>query len=356
MCALRTHLIFCPERFARRGQFAPTRDLLGLMRHHISIVIVNFRTPKLVVGCLESLLGELNELDARVVIVDNNSGDDSIGRIAAWLAENDSGGKALLIEARHNGGFAAGNNLGIRRLEAEHYLLLNSDTIVRPGAIRLMLETAASFPEAGLVSPRLDWPSGEGQESCFRFHHPLSELIDAAQTGVIDKCLPGYVVPLPVQAASVSPDWTSFACVLIRGEVFRQIGLLDEGYFMYFEDVEFCHRARRAGWSIVHNPAARVVHLRGGSSSVKRQARLKKRIPRYFYESRTRFFFQTYGRLGLTAANLLWWAGRIVSRTRQTLGRPDKSSVERQWLDIWTNWLRPMKPRDSSANPQPSAL
>lgn len=325
--------------------------MLGPMRHHIAIVVVNFRTPHLVVGCLETLLPEIGGLDARVVIVDNDSGDDSVPRIQAWLAGNETGGKVMLIESRRNGGFAAGNNLGIRQVEAEHYLLLNSDTLVRPGAIGIMLAAAARSPGAGLISPRLEWPSGEGQESCFRFHHPLSELIDAAQTGVVDKVLRGYVVPLPVQAAEASPDWTSFACVLVRNEVFRQVGLLDEGYFMYFEDVEFCYRARQAGWTIVHDPAARVVHLRGGSSSVKRQTRMKKRVPRYFYESRTRFFFQKYGWLGLTAANLLWWAGRMVSRIRQTLGRSDKSSIERQWLDIWTNWLRPMKPHASPANP-----
>jgi len=141
----------------------------------------------------------------------------------------------------------------------------------------------------------------------------------------------------------VHPQWTSFACVMIRNAVFRQVGFLDDSYFMYFEDVEFCYRACGAGWKIVHNPAARIVHLRGGSSPVKEKTRLKKALPRYFYESRTRFFFQLYGWHGLTATNLMWWAGRMVSLTRQTMGRPDKAAVERQWLDIWINWLVPLK-------------
>jgi hypothetical protein len=147
-----------------------------------------------------------------------------------------------------------------------------------------------------------------------------------------------------VQTEIAWPQWTSFACVLIKDEVFQQIGLLDEGYFMYYEDVEFCHRANKAGWPIVHNPEARVVHLRGGSSSVKKQTKLKKRVPRYFYESRTRYYYQTYGWVGLTAANLLWWSGRTISKTRQIMGRSDKIAIEGQWLDIWTNWLNPLKP------------
>jgi len=221
---------------------------------------------------------------------------------------------------------------------------LNSDTLVRPGAIKTLLDTATKFPEAGLISPRLEWPDGNGQESCFRFHSPLAEMSYASQTGLIDRFLANYRVALPVQTKIAWPEWTSFACVLIKDEVFRQIGLLDEEYFMYYEDVEFCYRASKAGWSIVHNPEARVVHLRGGSSPVKKQTIMKKRVPRYFYESRARYFYQTYGWMGLTAANFLWWAGRMLSKTRQMMGRSDKSAIEGQWLDIWINWLSPLKP------------
>lgn len=311
---------------------------------NLCVVIVNYKTPHFVIDCLGTLLPELEGLNAAVVIVDNNSGDDSCLRVGAWLADHDTERKVRLIPSARNSGFAGGNNTGIAAVRACHYLLLNSDTLVRPGAIRSILATAIRYPEAGLVSPRLEWPDGKGQESCFRFHSPFSELLGAAHTGMIDRLLRRYIVYLPVQEAVAWPEWTSFACVLIKDEVFQQVGLLDEGYFMYFEDVEFCHRAGQAGWRIVHDPDARVVHLRGGSSPVKEQTRLKKRVPRYYYESRTRFFYQAYGWWGLTAANLMWWLGRSVSKARQWLGRSDKTAVERQWLDIWTHWLDPMKP------------
>lgn len=309
----------------------------------LSIVIVNFRTPKFVIDCLTTLLPELDGIDGRVVVVDNHSSDDSPEIIRAWLTQHDVAGKVLFVQSKHNSGFADGNNIGIKSCNARYYLLLNSDTLIRPGAIRIILDTAMRFPEAGLISPRLEWPDGAGQESCFRFLTPLSELIAAAQTGLIARWLSRYIVAWPVQTQIARPQWTSFACVLVRNEVFQQVGLLDDGYFMYFEDVEFCHRARKAGWEIVHNPEARVVHLRGGSSPVKKQTQLKKRVPRYFYESRTRYFYQTFGWLGLISANLLWWAGRIISGTRQLLGRSDKAAIEGQWLDIWTNWRNPLK-------------
>ena len=309
----------------------------------LSVVIVNYRTPHLVLDCLATLLPELNGINARAVVVDNHSGDDSAEVIRAWLAAHDAEGKVTFVQSDTNAGFAAGNNIGIKACKAQHYLLLNSDTLIRPGAIRTILDTAIQFPAAGLISPRLEWPDGTGQESCFRFPSPFSELSSASKTGLIDWLLGKYIVALPVQTQIARPQWTSFACVLVRDEVFQKMGLLDEGYFMYYEDVEFCHRARKAGWAIVHNPAAHVVHLRGGSSPVKEQTRLKKRVPKYFYESRTRYYYQTFGWLGLTAANLLWWVGRCVSGTRQLLGRPDKAAIEGQWLDIWTNWLDPLK-------------
>jgi len=309
----------------------------------LSIVIVNYRTPKFVIDCLTTLLPELDGLDVRVVVVDNHSEDDSPVIIRAWLARHDVGGRVMVVESEHNSGFSGGNNTGIQSLNAHNYLLLNSDTLIRPGAIRIILDTAMRFPEAGLVSPRLEWPDGVGQESCFRFPTPFSELSSASQTGLVDRLLEKYIVALPVQTQIAWPQWTSFACVLVKDELLREVGLMDDGYFMYFEDIEYCHRARKAGWGIVHNPEARVVHLRGGSSPVKERTRLKQKLPKYYYESRTRYFYQTYGWLGLTSANLLWWLGRVVSGVRQLLGRSDKAAIEGKWLDIWINWLHPLK-------------
>ena len=311
----------------------------------VSAIIVNYRTPKLVIECLASLLPEIKGLDARVVVVDNRSGDNSPEVINAWLATHDVEQKVIVIESNQNAGFAAGNNIGIKACAAKYYLLLNSDTLIRLGALQIMLDTAIRFPDAGIISPRLEWGDGVGQQSCFRFHTPYSELSIASNTGLIDQLLGNFIVAMPVQTQIAWPEWTSFACVLIKDELIRQVGLLDEGYFMYFEDVEYCRRARLVGWTIAHNPSAHVVHLRGGSSPVKEKTQLKKRLPKYFYESRTRYFYQTYGWLGLTASNLLWWVGRAVSGTRQLLGRADMAAVEGQWLDIWTNWINPLKPK-----------
>ena len=309
----------------------------------LTVVIVNYRTPSMLIDCLETLTPELEEVSSRVVIVDNFSNDDSPNILQRWITENGMTNLVELICSDENSGFSGGNNLGIRSKESNYYLLLNSDTLIRPNAIKILLESASSTNN-GLIAPRLEWDNSAAQISSFRFISPVSEFINAAQTGFITKKLNTHNVPLSVTNEVSGSDWSSFACVLVKKEVFDDIGLMDDGYFMYFEDAEFCYRAKKAGWKVINEPNARVVHLRGGSSPVKENTKLKKRLPRYYYESRTRYFYQLYGWSGLTLANLLWSAGRVISKTRQLLGRTDKAVSDKQWIDIWINWLNPLKP------------
>ncbi len=306
----------------------------------LCIVIINYRTPDMVADCLASLFEQLQKNWA-VVVVDNKSEDGSVEILKKWLKQYDTNNRVRLVASETNSGFSAGNNIGIREVEADNYLLLNSDTIVRSGAIAELMKCAAEHPEAGLVSPRLEWPDGRAQKSCFRYPTPISEFIVAAETGPITKLFKNHVIALEVSDDLVRPEWTSFACVLIKAEVLEKAGLLDEGFFMYFEDIEFCHRAKLAGWQIVHVPTAHIVHLRGGSSPVKSRAHENKRLPRYFYASRTRFYFLLYGRVGLTLANTLWLCGAAIRKLRDLFGKRARSLPEKKWLDIWTDWSQP---------------
>lgn len=310
----------------------------------LAIIIINYKTPHLTGNVLQSLSGELDITTMKVVIVDNNSRDDSLEILEEWISYNHADSWVRLIASDINTGFSKGNNIGIQSVKAKNYLLLNSDTIVRPGAVHLLLETAENHHEAGLISPRLEWEDGTPQESCFRFHTPVSELINSASTGVVTKAFSKYVVAHPVKNEPDYYQWTSFACVLIKSEVIEQIGLLDDEFFMYFEDVEFSYRAIEAGWKVLNNPAAHVVHLRGGSSPLKSQAKLRKRLPRYFYESRTRYFYLLYGHVGLFLANVLWSTGAIITLARGLISsRYQPNIAEKQWQDIWINFNNPKK-------------
>lgn len=311
----------------------------------LSIVIINYKTPNLVVDVLESLKTEVDSLSMKVVVVDNNSQGSSLNILNTWIVENNSAEWIKLIDAGVNTGFSGGNNIGIKSVKAQNYLLLNSDTVVRPGTIKQLLEAADQYQEAGLISPRLEWENGEAQESCFNYHSPLSEFISSAGTGFIESFLKKYVVSKPISDEPKYYQWCSFACILIKSEVIKKIGLLDDKYFMYFEDVAFSYQANLAGWKILNIPSASVVHLRGGSSPVKSQKKMRKPIPRYYYESRTRYFHQVYGHFGLLSANLLWSLGRCISLFRQLINRSYVPNVSaNQWRDIWINFLDPTKP------------
>lgn len=316
--------------------------MLSNDKKKLCVVLLNYRTPELVIDCLSSLLPELSDIDAQVVVVDNNSEDDSIALISQWLVTEEYANLVKVLDSGYNGGFASGNNFGIRHIEADYYLLLNSDTLLRRNAISEMLNAMQADESLGLLGPRLEWPDSQPQESCFRYHRPLSEFIASSGTGIFLRLFPKYEVAYRVSDVAGEYEWVSFACVLIRSKVFFDVGLLDDKFFMYFEDVEFCFRAKKAGWIIRNHPAARVVHLRGGSSPVKANAIARKRQARYYYESRTRYYYKVFGRFGLFAANLLWTAGWLFSRLRSLLQRSFHSpACELEWKDIWTNFLSP---------------
>lgn len=310
----------------------------------LCVVLLNYRTPELVVDCLTSLLPELVAIDSRVVVVDNYSEDDSIAIISKWIADNNCSSFVEIVDSGFNGGFASGNNFGISRIKSTYYLLLNSDTLIRKHSIREMLKAMDEDDQIGLLSPRLEWPDSLPQESCFRYHTPISEMIASSGTGIVLKLFSRFEVAHRISQASADYDWVSFACVLVRGQAFTDIGLLDDDFFMYFEDVDFCYRAKRAGWKIKNHPAAKVVHLRGGSSPVKDNIKARKRQVRYYYESRTRYFYKLYGRVGLFAANVMWTVGWLFACLRSLLQPTFQPPVcKLEWKDIWTNFSSPKR-------------
>lgn len=318
------------------------------MAHALAVVILNYRTPGLTIDCLASLEGEV-EPGIHVVVVDNASADGSADRIERALADRGWSGWASMIRSPVNGGFAAGNNLGIRSVDARAYLLLNSDTVVRAGALRALRAAARAHPDAGIIGPGILTAGGAPDPSFFRVAGPVSELLRAANTGPITRLLRRFDPVLPHTEEPLEPGWIGFACALVRREVIDSVGLLDDGYFMYFEDVDYCRRARQAGWKILYWPEAKVVHLLGGSSQVTSRERLRRRAPRYYYEARARYFAKFYGRGGLWLANGLWLAGRLISLPRELLGR---RSTNRQGeaLDIWTNALDPLRRRAEASS------
>ena len=311
-------------------------------RLRLAAVIVNYRTPELSLRALDSVLPELDLHRDAVVIVDNGSADDSIERIRSAVRRRPQKEAIRLVEAGSNRGYSAGVNLGIRSVDADHYLVLNSDVIVRPGAIGALLARAEQEPRPALIAPRLEDSQGEVQISAFRYPTPLGELVEAAGTGPITRLFSGGAADSS-GALSDATHWVSFAAVLIPRVTVDRIGLMDEGFFMFFEDVDYCQRVRSAGGKLVECPAARIVHLRGASSPVKRLRAQRERLPSYFYESRTRYFSKHLGRFALLRANALWMLGQSIAAARELAGRP-RHNARGATRDIWRGVWRPVNP------------
>jgi GT2 family glycosyltransferase len=313
----------------------------------VLIVVVNYRTAGLTVDCLASLAPEIGAgLDARVVVTDNASGDGSVARIEAAVRENGWGGWVTVVSLERNGGFAYGNNAAIRpALDSadppRYVLMLNPDTIVRPGALETLLAFMEARPDVGLAGSRLEETDGRPHVSAFRFHSVLGELEDGLRLGLASKLLSRWSVWAPVPEAPCQVDWVAGACLVIRREVFDAVGLLDEGYFMYFEEVDFCLRARRAGWPCWYVPGARVVHLVGKSSGVTDVAVARqKRRPAYWFDSRHRFFLTNYGRARTVLADLVWASAFATYRVRRVLQRkPDVDPRLLLWDFVRYNFL-----------------
>lgn len=310
--------------------------------HRVVVSIINYRTGALTIQCVQSVLDDLGDIDGHVVIVDNLSGDGSADEIAAWIDSLPEPRRVSLVRSATNSGFSGGHNQGFAARPSDYVLVLNSDAVLRPGFMAEILAAADAQPEIGLFAPRIDYDDGEQQISCFRFPSPASEFDRGAATGPISKLLARRLVSLRMPPEPDQIDWASFACILLRRRMIDAIGPMDEGYFLYFEDIEYCWRARQAGWRIAYVPHARAVHFRGGSGPVKALAKEKKRLPAYFYASRTRFFRQAHGPTGPMRANIAWLAGRALARLRLVFGRAVPPSNASEARDIWTNVLSPL--------------
>ena len=316
----------------------------------VAVSIINFRTADLTIAAVQSVRDALGTRPADLIIIDNASGDGSAETLERWIAaQGDT--RLRLLRSAQNSGFSGGHNQGMAAAKAaDFYLILNSDAELRPGFFEEILAAAEAHPKAGLIAPQLEYDTGMIQQSCFRFHGILSELIRGAATGPVTKLLNRHVVALDLPPGPDQIEWASFACILLRGEMVRQIGAMDEGYFLYFEDAEYSLRARRNGWDVVYAPTARAVHHRGGSGPLKTMAAEHKRLPPYFWRSRTRFLRQAAGPLGPFGGNLAWLTGRGIANLRRLTGRPVPKTNAQEWRDIWTNFFTPLRPAPETSH------
>jgi GT2 family glycosyltransferase len=242
----------------------------------VSIVILNYNTCEHLRRCVAALAEDHSTsaagqwLHTETIVVDNASSDGSADMVAAEFPS------VQLIRAPHNGGFAYGNNLALTRARGDAILILNPDTLVPSGGLGAMLRLLEAHPEAGIVGPKLLKPDGSMHLACRR-SFPTPSIAFYRLSG-LSRLFAGsprfgrynltFVDPdLPIEVDSVCG-----ACLLVRRSVIDRIGLLDERFFMYGEDLDWCLRAREAGWTVRYEPSV-VVHHQHGAASRQRALR-----------------------------------------------------------------------------------
>lgn len=287
----------------------------------ILTIILNYRTPDLTVQAARSALRDMQALGGEVVIVDNASGDGSYEMLIRAVAEWDAGDRLRVVQSPVNGGFGAGNNIGMRLglsdgTQPEFFYLLNSDAWPDPGAVQALVDVMQAHPRAGLAGSHIRGTDDVDHCTVFRFPSITGELEGAARTGLITRMFPNSVVPMQIPTQTTKVDWTAGASLMIRAEMLNEIGLFDERFFLYYEETELCHRAKRAGWDTYYVPASRTVHLGSASTGLKEWAR----TPSYWFDSRRYYFTKVHGRAYAALATgarilgcLIWRLRRLVS-------------------------------------------
>ncbi len=255
----------------------------------LSVIVVSWNTRELLQRCLASVYASAADVaDLEVIVTDNASVDGSPEMVAACFP------RATLILNSENVGFAAANNQAIRLAKGDFLLILNPDTEIVGSAIPEMLRYAHDHPETAVVGPQLLNPDGTVQSSRRRFPTLTIAILEST---VLQRWFPnhpalrGYYLLDRGDDETQEVDWLVGACLLVRSEAAKQVGLMDEGYFMYSEELDWCRRFAAAGWKLVYHPAAKVIHHGGQSSE---QDLFRRHI--LFQHSKCRYFERYHGR------------------------------------------------------------
>ena len=229
----------------------------------LPVIIVTFNSKCEIDACLENLYADF-ERPATVIVVDNASVDGTAGHVASRWPQ------VTLLPQVENVGFAAANNIGLKCAASDPVLLLNPDTVIKPGAMKALLAAMEAHPDAAVVGPMLLNPDGSLQPSCREFPSLIGDLIGMTELYRVQwarRLLGRRLVSLGDHSRERRVDWLSGACLLVRRAAIDDVGPMDDRFFMYSEEMEWQYRMAVRGWTVWFEPRARVVHLGGASTA-----------------------------------------------------------------------------------------
>jgi GT2 family glycosyltransferase len=304
----------------------------------VVIAIVSYKSAALTIDCLRSIDADRSTqgIELSVIVVDNSSGDASA--IAQSISANSWSSWVTLLTAPKNGGFGYGNNLAFRHAyekgRPDYFHLLNPDTLVRKGAVSALVRFLEAHPQVGIVGGSFEFPNGDEWPVAFRFPSILSEVAAGVQLGLVTRMLQSWVVPVELRPEPQQVDWISGASMMIRRSVLDAIGGFDENYFLYFEETDFCFRAKKAGILTWYVPESRIMHITGQSTNVTKRNVAPRRLPAYWFESRRRYLVMSYGAAYATAADAAAILANVVGSLKRILQRRRDLGIPHFALDL----------------------
>jgi GT2 family glycosyltransferase len=260
----------------------------------VSIVIVNYKTCGMVKQGLKSLRAARLRLDYEVFVVDNGSNDGLPALVRERFPE------VRLIALNKNIGFAAGNNLAIRKAKGKYVFILNPDAMINPGSIEAMCSYMELHPDIGVLGPKLVRPDGGRQESAHRFPTPWIPIYRRTPLGRLPQArqaLDRYVMRGEVADAPMEVDWMEGAALFVRRAAIEQVGMFDERFFVYFEDADWCRRFWLQGWKVVYYPLSEIIHYhrRESADALWFIAPFTNKVSRIHIKSAIRYFTKWKG-------------------------------------------------------------
>jgi GT2 family glycosyltransferase len=247
----------------------------------ISIIIINWNTKQLLLDCIASVYETVHTAAFEIIVVDNGSADRSVEAVAGKYPN------VTVIANKHNEGFAKANNAAMRRMTGEFAVLLNSDTVLKDHALDRMLAFMKEHPRAGMCGPQLLFRDGSPQTSTGSFPKLLNELTSASMVRFLSSRNQRALKPLFSRPAAV--DFIIGACMFVRKSAINEAGMLDEDYFFFYEEIDWCCRLNKAGWLIYHLPDIEIFHFGGQSTkNINLRARAESWRSRYLFFQKSR--------------------------------------------------------------------
>lgn len=296
----------------------------------ICAVIVNYRTSETAISAIEALYPQIAQFPGSIItVVDNDSRDDSIEALTDLIKSKNWHETVQILDAGRNGGFGAGNNVAIRKAlisenPPDYFFLINPDALPVRNTLKVFCDFLQNNPCAGIVGGTIKRPNGSQQISAFNFPNIIDEFVKGISVGFIRRLLIKHVVAPQILHDTRKVDWVSGACMMVRTEMLKDIGLFDESFFLYFEEIDLCRRAKGADWDVVHVVNGGVVHICGVATGITKK---EKRTPGYLFHSRKYYFYKHHGCLYLVTGNIVFILARLVGNVKLIFQQ--KSSTER---------------------------